>query len=184
MASAHLSAGKSVRKQGGTREGNTLHLEPCTASVIGSERKEEDRLARSSGVLSLSAHPQGWTLSPPDEARKGGGGGGWSFTDHPNWDSNPQPLSIWSLVLSHSTTCPPTTRINFAAARSTQSILLCAMFGPRISLVTGVKRYVEPVNYRLPISPHVSSCRYMAGAMEPTNFTVYITSCTCVWLQV
>ena len=38
----HTSAGKAVRKQGrGTREDNTLHLDPCTPSVMYSECKEE-----------------------------------------------------------------------------------------------------------------------------------------------
>ena len=42
MASAHLSAGKAVRKLGGPREDNALHLEHGTPSVKSSECKEEE----------------------------------------------------------------------------------------------------------------------------------------------
>ena len=38
MASAHLSTGKAVRKQGGTREDNALHQ-----TLKSTERKDEER---------------------------------------------------------------------------------------------------------------------------------------------
>ena len=37
-----INSNKAVRKQGGTRDDNTLHLSPWTPNVIGIERKEEE----------------------------------------------------------------------------------------------------------------------------------------------
>ena len=49
MASAHLSAGKALRQQGGTQKDNTLHLDLCTPSEVEEDMYTAIQVCRARG---------------------------------------------------------------------------------------------------------------------------------------